>query len=199
MINRRDKVNQLRAESNEPAVGHKKIEQKKEYSEEEILIFELDMDKKYHHRVEHYSGVSEQIFMDEQFLLEGDEDPDKVYQEMKKKQQRLQQMEEEEKKLSDNIKKADKKEHAEQSEESEAFRKIKDYLKKSPANDRLDFTQNLLKMAQELGIQLTITGVLPSFKILARDNDNIKIALIEQVNPIARFLITSHESEEYQH
>lgn len=54
-------------------------------------------------------------------------------------------------------------------------------------------------MAQELGKQLTISGVLPSFKILASDNDNIKIALIEQVNAIASFLIESPNGEEYQH
>ena len=38
-------------------------------------------------------------------------------------------MEEEEKKLSENIKKANKHEPAEVNEESEAFHKIKDYLK----------------------------------------------------------------------
>lgn len=54
-------------------------------------------------------------------------------------------------------------------------------------------------MAQELGKQLTVSGVLPSFKILASDNDSIKIALIEQVNAIASFLIESHDCEEYQH
>lgn len=54
-------------------------------------------------------------------------------------------------------------------------------------------------MAQELGKQLTINGILPAFKILASDNDSIKIALIEQVNPIASFLIETPESNEYQH
>jgi hypothetical protein len=34
---------------------------------------------------------------------------------------------------------------------------------------------------------------------LSRDNDSIKIALIEQILPIASFLIESHDSEEYQH
>ena len=71
--------------------------------------------------------------------------------------------------------------------------KIKEYLKKSPANDRLDFTQNLLKMAQELGKQLTISGVLPSFKILANDNDHIKMALIEQILPIASFTMETND------
>lgn len=54
-------------------------------------------------------------------------------------------------------------------------------------------------MAQELGKHLTITGVLPSFKILASDNDSIKIALVEQVNSIASYLIESPEGDEYQH
>jgi serine/threonine-protein phosphatase 4 regulatory subunit 1 len=54
-------------------------------------------------------------------------------------------------------------------------------------------------MAQELGKDLTIAGVLPSFKILASDNDQIKIALIEQVNSIASFLIeNNYQGEEYQ-
>lgn len=57
----------------------------------------------------------------------------------------------------------------------------------------------MLKMAQELGKHLTITGILPSFKILASDNDSIKIALIEQVNSIASFLIDKKESDEYHH
>lgn len=48
---------------------------------------------------------------------------------MKKKQQRLIQMDEEEKKLSDNIKKANQKTPDQNNEESEAFIKIRDYLK----------------------------------------------------------------------
>jgi hypothetical protein len=169
-------------------------EEKVHYSEIEVYEFELDELKTYDHRIEHYKGHDEQIIMDEQFLLNEDDDPDKVYQELKKKQQRRIQMDNEEKKLSENIKKGNK----EESEENEAFKKIRDYLKKSPAADRLDFTQNLLKMAQELGKQLTINGILPSFKILASDNENIKIALAEQVNPIASFLIDSPDSDEYQ-
>lgn len=105
-------------------------------------------------------------------------------------------MEKEEEKLSQNIKLADKenKEKKEKTnEESEAFKKIKDYLKKSPASDRLDFTQNLLKMAQELGKDLTISGILPSFKTLAKDNDSVKMALVDQILPIASFTIESHE------
>lgn len=193
------KANQLQEEDNGPLAGQKKIEQKKEYTEDEVLIFELDPMKVYQHRIEHYSGQPDQIIMDEQFLLDDNDDPEKVLEEMKKKQQRLLQMEEEEKKLSDNIKKANKEQPAKIDEESEAFKKIKEYLKKSPSNDRLDFTQNLLKMAQELGKLLTISGVLPSFKILSTDNDSIKIALIEQILPIASFLIESHDCDEYQH
>lgn len=171
------------------------IKEKEHYSEVEVISFQLDELKTYHHYIEHYKGQSDQIIFDEQFLLDDEDDPDKVYQELKKKQQRLMQMENEEKKLSDNIKKANK----EISEENEAFKKIREYLKKSPQADRLDFTQNLLKMAQELGKQLTINGILPSFKILASDSDSIKIALIEQVNPIASFLVESPESDEYTH
>ena len=56
----------------------------------------------------------------------------------------------------------------------------------------------MLKMAQELGKQLTVSGILPSFKLLATDNDSIKIALIEQVNSIASFLIQATSDPEYQ-
>ena len=195
--NRREKANILKVENNQPIPGQIKIE-KKEFTEFEILNFELDPIKNFTHRIEHYSGKTEHMLIDEEFLLDENDDAEKVLEEMKKKQQRLNKIENEEKMLSDNIKKADKQHPTQINEESEAFKKIKEYLKKSPANDRLDFTQNLLKMAQELGKQLTISGVLPSFKILASDNDNIKIALIEQILPIGSFLIESHESEEYQ-
>lgn len=53
-------------------------------------------------------------------------------------------------------------------------------------------------MAQELGKQLTINGILPSFKILANDNDSIKVALVDQIHSIASYVIDSHDSEEYQ-
>jgi hypothetical protein len=198
MRNKKEKANQLNKVHAQPPSDDKQTDQKQQFSEIEILTFDLDSDKKYHHRIEHYSGQSDQIIIDEQFLLDDTEDAEKVMQDLKKKQQRRIQMDEEEKKLSDNIKKGNKLEQNEPKEESEAFRKIKDYLKNSPANDRLDFTQNLLKMAQELGKELTMLGVLPSFKILARDNDSIKIALIEQVNAIAGYLIGSPEGQEYQ-
>lgn len=173
---------------------------KQQFSEIETIVFDLDISKLYRHRIEHYSGKDGLIVFDEQFLLDENDDPEKVLQELKKKQQRLNQIEEEEKKLSDNIKKTNKEvaEKKEQNEESEAFRKIKEYLNKSPAADRLDFTQNMLKMAQELGKQLTVSGILPSFKLLATDNDSIKVALIEQVNSIASFLIQSVSDPEYQ-
>jgi methylglyoxal synthase len=129
MRNRRDKVNQLKAEANQPLAGEKKIEQKQQFSEIEILSFVLDPLKSYQHRIEHYTGHDDQIIFDEQFLLDDSDDPEKVLQELRKKQQRRIQMEEEEKKLSDNIKLSDKKEVKEVNEESEAFRKIRDYLK----------------------------------------------------------------------
>lgn len=129
MRNRKEKVNQLKAESNQPLVGQKKIEQKQQFSEDETLVFVLDPLKHYQHRIEHYTGHDDQIIFDEQFLLDDSDDPEKVMQELRKKQQRLNQMEEEEKKLSDNIKLSNKKEVKAPTEESEAFIKIRDYLK----------------------------------------------------------------------
>lgn len=87
-----------------PSSGQKKIEEKKQFSEIEIFSFELDSLKTYQHRIEHYTGVQDQIIIDEQFLLDDTDDPEKVLQDLKKKQQRRIQMDEEEKKLSDNIK-----------------------------------------------------------------------------------------------
>jgi hypothetical protein len=170
-------------------------QEKEHFSEVEVISFQADPLKTFQNRIEHYKGNDEQIIFDEQFLLDDEDDPDKVYQELKKKQQRRMKMENQEKDLSENIKKGNQ----ELSEENEAFIKIRDYLKRSPAADRLDFTQNLLKMAQELGKQLTINGILPSFKILSGDNENIKMALIDQVTPIATFLIGTPESDEYKH
>lgn len=109
----------------------KKMDKKEQFSDIETIIFVLSPDKTYQHRIEQYSGKSDQIIFDEQFLLDDNDDPEKVMQEMKKKQQRLMQMDQEEKKLSENIKKAEQKVTTtpSENEESEAFRKIRDYLK----------------------------------------------------------------------
>lgn len=200
IINKLQQSRQLQGERNKPPALPKKEKKKQEYTTDEVLVIEIAPDQKFQHRIEHYSGKAQQIKIDEEFLLEEGADAEKIFEEMKKKQERLNQIENEEKKLSDNIKLANKdnKDKSEQpDEESEAFKKIKDYLKKSPASDRLDFTQNLLKMAQELGKDLTISGILPSFGTLSKDNDNIKMALVDQILPIASFTIESHECPEY--
>ena len=208
--NQLEKRKALSSEINKPKESEANKPQKEHFSEIEVISFDADELKTYQHRVEHYKGVDEQIIFDEQFLLNEDDDPDKVYQELKKKQQRRSQMDSNEEKLRENIEQSyginnrnstnENNENAANNieQESEAFIKIRDYLKRSPAADRLDFTQNLLKMAQELGKQLTISGILPSLQLLANDNDSIKIALIDQLNPIASFLIESHDSQEYQ-
>lgn len=200
ILNRLERVSHTKTEKKKAPPLPRKEKKKQEFTTNEVLVFNFNPSKKFQHRIEHYSGKSQQIMIDEEFLLEDGADPEKVLEEMKRKQMRLNQMENEEKKLSDNIKLANKdnKETKEKkNEESEAFKKIKDYLKKSPASDRLDFTQNLLKMAHELGKDLTISGILPSFSTLSRDNDSIKMALVDQILPIASFTIESHECEEY--
>lgn len=91
-------------------------------------------------------------------------------------------MEEEEKKLGIAIRSGDS--EAEDSvkkekKESRAFGKIKNFLASASTNDRLDFTQNILMMAQELGPKLTLDGIYPAFRLLSLNNEAVKIALIE--------------------
>lgn len=116
----------------EPAAGFKKIEEKQTFSEIETMHFELNEDRNYQHKIEHYTGKDNLIVFDEQFLLDDSDDPEQVLKMLKKKQERLNQMEEEEKKLSDSIKRnkpEPNQEPKQPDEESEAFKKIKDYLK----------------------------------------------------------------------
>ena len=120
-INRKEKAAQLKPENQRTTPDQIKID-KTEFSKHETLIFELDPLKTFQHRIEHYSGQKQQIMIDEEFLLDDGDDPEKVLEEMKKKQKRLSEIENEEKKLSDNIKKADKTSTIKPNEESEAFK-----------------------------------------------------------------------------
>ena len=73
-------------------------------------------------------------------------------------------------------------------QKNEAFEKIKQFLQRSPAAERLDFTQNLMRMASQLGPTLTVDGLLPALKLLTVDTNDVKKALIDQVVPLISFL-----------
>ena len=78
-------------------------------------------------------------------------------------------------------------------QKNEAFEKIKQFLQRSPVAERLDFTQNLMRMASQLGPALTVEGLLPALKLLTVDTNDVKKALIDQVVPLISFLQESRE------
>lgn len=81
--NRLEKPSQVNGEKKKPLLP-KKENKKEEFTTDEVLIFDFDPTKKFQHRIEYYSGKSEQIMIDEEFLLEDGADPEKVLEEMKK-------------------------------------------------------------------------------------------------------------------
>ena len=84
--NRKERNHQLMSDYDQAIGGHKKSaeDSKQQFSEIETLVFDLDISKIYRHRIEHYSGKDGLIVFDEQFLLDENDDPDKVLQELKK-------------------------------------------------------------------------------------------------------------------
>jgi hypothetical protein len=109
--------------------------------------------KQYQHEI-HVTEDRQNFIIDEEFLYDGDGDPEKIYSELKRKSLRQKHIEEEEKRLSDSIKGAmpeakpkevvvrpqqQKKEEVKKTV-SEAYKKIKKFLDTSPAHERLDFT-----------------------------------------------------------
>uniref|UniRef100_A0A7S3P2H4 Uncharacterized protein n=1 Tax=Euplotes crassus TaxID=5936 RepID=A0A7S3P2H4_EUPCR len=83
-INRLEKPEQVNGERKKAPPLPKKDNKKQQFTTDEVLTFDLDPSKKFHHRIEYYSGKSEQIMIDEEFLLEDGADPEKVLEEMKK-------------------------------------------------------------------------------------------------------------------
>lgn len=83
-INRLEKPEQVNGEKKKAPPLPKKENKKQQFTTDEVLIFELDPSKKFQHRIEYYSGKSEQIMLDEEFLLEDGANPEKVLEEMKK-------------------------------------------------------------------------------------------------------------------
>lgn len=101
-----EKENRLVSQNGEKK-GFKKVEPKQEFHKIEIYEFGLSELKEYQHKIEVWNGQdNDMILLDEDFLYDEADDPEKVRQMLKKKQERRMQMDEEEKKLSDNIKKS---------------------------------------------------------------------------------------------
>ena len=87
----------------------------------------------------------------------------------------------------------------EQSEESDvALEKIRTFIHNTTVLELLDFTQNITSMAETLGRKLTIEGILPAFPLLKKNSFKVQLALIEQLVPIAQFLIVEEGDEGYQ-
>jgi hypothetical protein len=55
------------------------------------------------------------------------------------------------------------------SQTSQSFEKIKNFLKRSPPIEKLEFTQGLLNFANKIEKRFLIEGLLPALKLLVRD------------------------------
>ena len=77
--------------------------------------------------------------------------------------------------------------------------RIKGYLMNSNSDDWLTFVQNIMTMANQLGEELTLSGIYPAFEIISNNNETIKQALIDQFLPLAQFTTKSKGDIGYHH
>ena len=61
---------------------------------------------------------------------------------------------------------------------------IKHYIKNFNSNDKLDFVQRLMNIANIIEQRYLVEGLVMSLYILAKENSEIKIALLEQFIPL---------------
>jgi hypothetical protein len=65
---------------------------------------------------------------------------------------------------------------------------IKHYIKNFNSNDKLDFVQRLMNIANIIEQRYLVEGLVMSLYILAKENSEIKIALLEQFIPLIQLV-----------
>ena len=61
----------------------------------------------------------------------------------------------------------------------------------------MDFTRNLTGLAEQIGPKLTVHTIIPSFGLIIKSGFKSELALIEQLFPLSRYLISSGSEEGY--
>ena len=74
-------------------------------------------------------------------------------------------------------------------QKSQAYEKIRTFIKKSSAQEKLEFTQGIINFAHKIDKKFLIDGLLPNLERLTKEKEaDIKIALIDQFIPIINYL-----------
>ena len=86
--------------------------------------------------------------------------------------------------------KSDKRKEQEyQKQKSQAYDKIRNFIKKSNTQEKLEFTQGIINFAHKIDKKFLIDGLLPNLERLTKEKEaDIKIALIDQFIPIINYL-----------
>lgn len=126
------------------------------------------------------------MLIDEEMLYLEDEEADKMYLELKQRSQRRRNMEEKENRLNIAMQEAAEEEEQEEdsverrTEVNQSFEKIRNFIKKSNQQEKLEFTQGLLNFANKIDRKFLTDGLLPNLKLLAGENNpDIKRALLD--------------------
>lgn len=65
---------------------------------------------------------------------------------------------------------------------------IKTYIKNFNQNDKLDFIQGLMNFANKIASRHLVDGLVMSLNILEKENQDIKIALLDQFIPLLQLV-----------
>lgn len=139
-----------------------------------------------------WAGLDSQL-IDDDFLLLEPEEADKIYMELKKRQMRRSNMEEKEQTLFNRIKELEEiaaqnkgmsDNYSQNNDMTASSDTIKQYIKNFNSNDKLDFVQRLMNFANIIEQRYLVEGLVMSLHILAKENSDIKIALLDQFIPL---------------
>ena len=83
--------------------------------------------------------------------------------------------------------------------ESQSCEKIKQFIKKSNEQERLEFTQGIINFAHKIDRKFLIEGLLPNLEILTKEKlPDTKMALIDQFIPIINYIGDQCGQDGYQ-
>lgn len=143
-----------------------------------------------------WAGLDSQLIDDDLLLLEPEE-ADKIYMELKKRQMRRSNMEEKEQVLFNRIKeleeiaaqnKSQTDNRSQMNDMTASSETIRQYIKNFNSNDKLDFVQRMMNFANIIEQRYLVEGLIMSLHVLAKENSDIRIALLDQFIPLIQLV-----------